>query len=161
MLRNYSMGLGVLMLLTSCQLGNARLPEDQAQEPTSITKWTTKTEIFVDFTPLVAGKATPLAVHLTDLETAQAVSRDVVITTLEGRDGQDLTVRSETPISPGIYRSVLTPTEPGTYRLRFTRSHPDTQTVLDTIDAGEVVVRQPKKSEAVQQKSRRATAFPF
>ena len=140
MLRNYSMGFGVLMLLTSCQLGNTRLPEDQAHEPTSITKWTTKTELFVDFAPLVVGKATPFAVHLTSLETAQAVSRDVVVTTLEGRDGQHLTVHSGTPTSPGIYRPVLTPTEPGTYRLRFTRSHPDTQTVLDTIDAGEVVV---------------------
>jgi RND family efflux transporter MFP subunit len=134
------MGLGVLLLLTSCQFGNARLPEDQAQEPTSITKWTTKTELFVDFTPLVVGKATPFVVHLTDLETAQPVSKDVVMTTLEGRDGQQLTVRSETPVSPGIYRPVLRPTEPGTYRLRFTRSHPDTQTVRDTIDAGEVVV---------------------
>ena len=40
MLRNYAMGFGVLMLLTSCQLGDAGLPEDQAHEPTSITKWT-------------------------------------------------------------------------------------------------------------------------
>ena len=140
MLRNYCLGFGALLVLTGCQSGSARLPEDHAPEPTSITKWTTKTELFADFAPLVVGKATPLAVHLTDLETSRPVSQDVVMTTLEGRDGRQLTVHSETPISPGIYRPVLRPTEPGTYRLRFTRSHPDTRTVRDTIDAGEVAV---------------------
>ena len=88
MLRNYAMGFGVLMLLTGCQLGNTGLPEDQAHESTSITKWTTKTELFVDFTPLVAGKAIPFAVHLTDLETAQAVSGDCLLyTSPSPRDG--------------------------------------------------------------------------
>ena len=161
MLRSYSMGFGVLMLLTSCQLGNARLPEDRAHEPTSITKWTTKTELFVDFTPLVVGKATPFAVHLTDLETAQAVSGDAVITTLEGRDGPHLTVHSETPTSPGIYHPVLTPTEPGTYRLRFTRSHPDTRTVLDTIDAGEVVVVATEKDHVSPSEEPASDGIPF
>ncbi len=140
MLRNYSVSLGALMLLASCQLGDADAPEDHAREPISITKWTTKTELFVEFAPLVAGKATPFAAHLTDLRTFQAVSEDVVITTLKGRDGQNITARPETPTSPGIYRPVLTPNQPGTYRLLFTRSHPDSQTVFDTIDVGEVEV---------------------
>ena len=143
MMRNYSVGFGALMLLASCQLGDAGLPQaqkDHTLEPLSITKWTTKTELFVEFAPLVVGKATPFAVHLTDLHTFQAVSKDVVITTLKGRDGQHISVHSETPTSPGIYRPVLTPNEPGTYRLLFTRSHPDNQTGLDTIEAGEVEV---------------------
>ncbi len=142
MLRNYCVGLGLLMLLASCQLGDAGLPQDQqelAPEPFSITKWTTKTELFVEFTPLIVGTATPFAAHLTDLSTFQAVSQDVVITTLQSQNGQNITVRSEAT-SPGIYRPVLTPKEPGTYRLLFTRSHPSNQTVLDTIDAGQVEV---------------------
>ena len=97
MLRHYCLGFGALLVLTGCQLGSARLPEDHAPEPTSITKWTARTELFVEFAPLVVGEATPFAVHLTDLETFQAVSEDVVMTTLEGRDGRQLTVRSETP----------------------------------------------------------------
>ncbi len=142
MLRNYCVGLGALMLLASCQLGDTGLPQDQkdlAPEPLSITKWTTKTELFVEFAPLIVGKATPFAAHLTDLHTFQAVSQDVVITTLQGQNGQIITVRSEST-TPGIYRPVLTPKEPGTYRLLFTRSHPGSQTMLDTIDAGEVEV---------------------
>ena len=142
MLRNYCVGLGVLMLLASCQLGDAGLPQDQqdlAPEPLSITKWTTKTELFVEFTPLIVGKATPFAAHLTDLSTFQAVSQDVVITTLQSQNGQNITGRSEAT-SPGIYRPVLTPKEPGTYRLLFTRLHPGNQTVFDTIDAGQVEV---------------------
>ncbi len=142
MLRNYCVGLGALLLLASCQLGDADLPQDQqdlASEPLSITKWTTKTELFVEFTPLIVGKATPFAAHLTDLSTFQAVSQDVVITTLQSQNGQNITVRSEAT-SPGIYRPVLTPKEPGTYRLLFTRLHPGNQTVFDTIDAGQVEV---------------------
>ena len=149
MLRNCSVSLGALLLLASCQLGDAGLPHKQhnqqahTPEPISITHWTTQTELFVEFAPLVVGKETPFAVHLTDLTTFQAVSEDVVVTTLKGHDGQGIqtiTVRSETPTSPGIYRPVLTPTAPGTYRLLFARSHPDSQTVFDTIDAGEVEV---------------------
>ena len=148
MLRHYCLGFGALLVLTSCQSGSARLPEDHAPEPTSITKWTARTELFVEFAPLVVGEATPFAVHLTDLETFQAVSEDVVMATLEGRDGRQLTVRSETPTAPGLYRPVLTPTEPGTYRLRFSRAHPDTRTVLDTIDAGEVIVVATEEDQA-------------
>ena len=33
---------GALLVLTGCQLGSARLPEDHAPEPTSITKWTAR-----------------------------------------------------------------------------------------------------------------------
>ena len=33
---------GALLVLTSCQSGSARLPEDHAPEPTSITKWTAR-----------------------------------------------------------------------------------------------------------------------
>jgi cobalt-zinc-cadmium efflux system membrane fusion protein len=164
--RNYCVGLGVLMLLASCQLGDAGLPQNQteqtddadhAPEPISITRWTPKTELFVEFAPLVVGKETSFAVHLTDLRTFQAVSEDVVVTTLQVK-GQNITVRSETPTSPGIYRPMLTPTEPGTYRLLFARSHPDSPTVLDTIDAGEVeVLAAPKDRLGLQKETREET----
>ena len=160
MLRNYAVGLGVV-LLASCQLGDARLSQgqpDYAPEPISITKWTPKTELFVEFAPLIVGQETPFAAHLTDLHTFQPVSKDVVVTTLKGRDGQNVTVRSETPTSPGIYRPVLTPTEPGPYRLLFTRSQPDSQTVLDTIDAGEVEVMATQKDLSRSQETSQETS---
>lgn len=164
MLHNYSMGLGALMLLASCQLGDADLPQDQtdhAPEPISITQWTTKTELFVEFAPLEVGKETPFAVHLTDLGTFQAVSKGLVVATLKGRDGQHITARSETPTSPGIYRPVLTPTEPGTYRLLFARSHPDSQTVLDTIDAGQIEVVATQKDRPGLQKETQEDGLSF
>ena len=161
MLRNYCLGFGALLVLTSCQSGTARLPEDQAHESTSITKWTDRTELFVEFAPLVAAEATPFAVHLTDLETLQAVSEDVVMATLEGRDGRQLTAHSETPTAPGLYRPVLTPSEPGTYRLRFTRAHPATRAVLDTIDAGEVVVVATEKDRVSPAQEPAGDGIPF
>jgi RND family efflux transporter MFP subunit len=132
-----SLGL-TLILLTSCQ----RRPstEEKHEQSTSITKWTAETELFVEFSPFVVGKETPLAVHLTDLNTYQPVSSDTLTTSLEGENGHAVTVRTETPTVPGIYRPVLKPEAPGTYRLVFRRFSGGEQRVHDTIKAGVVEV---------------------
>jgi len=114
--------------------------EMEEEEPLVITKWTNKTELFVEFPPLVVGKESPFAAHLTDLETFQAVSSDVVVTTLTRKDGHTMTSRTPTPIIPGIYRPVITPDKPGSYRLTFHRSDPKDPSRSDTVDAGEIVV---------------------
>ena len=146
----------LLALLASCQnmqdTQDTRSPagDVDAEQPLSITKWTRDTELFVEFAPLVAGKETPLAVHLTDLNTFQPVSADRLTTMLESQDGQKITVLAETPVVPGIYRPVITPNKPGSYRLTFQRSHPQTQKIYNTIEVGEVKVV--AKEERIQGK---------
>lgn len=129
----------LLMLLASCR-GQHLSTEKRHEHSVSITKWTNDTELFVEFSPFVVGKETALAVHLTDLQTFQPVSADTLVTTLEDQNGHHLTVRTETPVVPGIYRPVVTPDKPGIYRLSFRRAHPETQEVHDTVEAGEVEV---------------------
>jgi hypothetical protein len=139
--RKVSAGLGLaLVLLASSQHACSTAPDGHTPEPISITKWTNKTELFVEFPPLMVGKATSFAAHLTDLATFHPVSGEVLMTMLHGQYGKTLTARAAEATSPGIYHPVLTPTEAGTYRLVFQRSHPETQAVLDTIDAGKVQV---------------------
>lgn len=130
----------MLALLAGCQEQPSPADHGQAEQSVSITKWTDDTELFVEFTSLVVGQETPFAAHLTDLKTFQPVSSDALITSLESQNGRKITVRTEAPTVPGIYRPVLTPDEPGIYRLIFQRSHPETQAVHDTIVAGEVEV---------------------
>jgi len=147
------MRLGLaLALLASCRDAS---PPTENTHPTeqsfSITKWTDHTELFVEFSPLVVGKETPLAVHLTDLDTFQPVSADMLTTDLESRDDQRLIVRTEAPVVPGIYRPVLKPDKPGTYRLIFRRSHAETREVHDTVIAGEVQIA--ATAEQVQSKT--------
>ena len=132
-----SLGLTVV-LLTSCQQHTST--EEEHEQSISITKWTTKTELFVEFSPFVVGQETPLAVHLTDLNTFQPVSVDTLTTSLEGQNGHTITVRTETPTVPGIYRPVLRPDAPGAYRLILRRFAGRDQKVHDTIEAGVVEV---------------------
>ncbi len=151
--RKVYMRLGLaLALLASCR--DASPPTENthpAEQSFSITKWTDHTELFVEFSPLVVGKETPLAVHLTDLDTFQPVSADMLTTDLESRDDQRLIVRTEAPVVPGIYRPVLKPDKPGTYRLIFRRSHAETREVHDTVIAGEVQIA--ATAEQVQSKT--------
>lgn len=137
----------LLVLLVSCQ---AQQPATEAEheQSVSITKWTTHTELFVEFTPFTVGKETPLAVHLTNLGGFQPVSTEVLTTALESAERQGVTVRTEAPTVPGIYRPVLKPEQPGAYRLVFRRFHPETQELLDTIEAGDVVVTTAEENSA-------------
>jgi hypothetical protein len=136
-----------LILLVSCQ---ARQPATEAEQErsVSITRWTTHTELLVEFTPFTVGKETPLAVHLTDLGGFQPVSTDVLTTTLGSAERQGVTVRTEVPTVPGIYRPVLKPEQPGAYRLVFRRFHREAQELLDTIEAGDVVVTMAEEQSA-------------
>jgi len=130
-----------LVLLTSCQ--NTPPPTENAHSAdhsVSITRWTDKTEVFVEFPSFVVGKESPLAVHLTDLNTYQPVSSDTLTTSLERQDGHNVTVHTETPTAPGIYRPVINPDAPGKYRLAFHRISSGDQRVYDTIEAGIVEV---------------------
>ena len=127
--------LGLLVgLLTSCPQPSST--EEKQEHSISITQWTRETELFVEFSPFVVGKETPLAVHLTDLTTYQPVSSDTLTTSLEGQNGHTVTVRTETPTVPGIYRPVIKPDAPGTYRLVFQRFSSGDQQMIDTIEAG-------------------------
>ena len=77
--------------------------------------------------------------HLTDLGGFQPVSTDVLTTALESVE-EGVTVRTEAPAAPGISSSSSKPEQPGAYRLVFRRFHRETQELLDTIEAGDIVV---------------------
>ncbi len=140
------LGLALLaVLLSGCQ--KKMMPETEVEEvdPIVITKWTDRTELFVEFTPLVVGEAIPFAAHLTDLETFKPVSSDAVVTTLTREDGHTITVQTPTPLIPGLYRPVITPDESGLYRLTVQRTDPKDERRIDIIDAGEFFVFEKKE----------------
>lgn len=132
----------LLALPSACQ--NALVPqldvEAEEEAPVVISKWTDKTELFVEFPPLVVGRESPFAAHFTDLTTFQAVASGAVVTTLKGLDGHTISSRTPTPIVPGIYRPVITPDKSGIYDLSFHRFNPEDGSHVDTVEAGEVHV---------------------
>ena len=115
------------------EMGNAR-----ADDPVSITKWTDKTELFVEFAPPIVGKETSFAAHLTDLETFKPVSDGALKVSLTSQTGREIFAEAKTPTVAGIYRPVVKVDQPGTYRLSFYRYRPGTEQIYDAIDAGEI-----------------------
>ncbi|GAB61371.1 MAG: efflux RND transporter periplasmic adaptor subunit [Candidatus Jettenia sp.] len=145
-------------LLAGCnddnhELGNAEhghlhgdeVHTGEALEPLAYTLYTDKSELFVEFKPLIVGETSKFAAHFTQLgENFKAVTEGSVTVSLIGNETQ-LTNKAEAPSSPGIFRLALNPENPGTYQVVFdiqTKEfsdkitianitvYPDTQTAL-------------------------------
>ncbi|MFV1976611.1 MAG: efflux RND transporter periplasmic adaptor subunit, partial [Candidatus Scalindua sp.] len=90
-----------------------------APEPLAYTLYTDKSELFVEFKPLIAGEISKFAAHLTQLgKNFKAVTEGSVTVSLIGNETQ-ITDTAEQPSSPGIFRLALNPENPGTYPLVF------------------------------------------
>ncbi|HEY0047401.1 MAG TPA: efflux RND transporter periplasmic adaptor subunit [Flavobacterium sp.] len=89
------------------------------QEPLSHTIYSDKTELFVEFTPLVVGESTNFAAHFTVLgDSFTALSQgEVTISLILGTKGIKHT--SNAPEVPGIYKLAITPSTAGTGQLIF------------------------------------------
>ena len=101
----------------------------------SYTLYTEKTELFVEFNPLVVGTTSKFAAHFTKLgENFTALTEGTVtVSLIMGDKGVRHTV--EAPASPGIYRLALKPSSAGKGRLVFdikTKDYTD-KIVLDNV----------------------------
>ena len=148
----YASGVVVTLLLAACQ--HSHDEKAPADETVSITKWTEKTELFVEFAPLLVGKETSFAAHLTDLETFKPVTEGMLRVSFTPPQGKAIVAEAKSPTVPGIYRPTAKIDQPGTYRMAFHRYRPGSAEIYDTIDAGEVKVLEkpepPEKAETPQ-----------
>jgi cobalt-zinc-cadmium efflux system membrane fusion protein len=94
-------------------------PEEEAVPNLSYTLYSGKTELFVEFKPLVAGQSTRFATHVTRLgEHFTPLTKGSVIVSLIKRK-KGLRNTAKAPFGPGTFRPELTPKEAGTYQLVF------------------------------------------
>jgi len=105
-------------------------------EGITYTVWTDKTELFVEFKPLVVGQKSTFAVHFSNMRNFKAFEEGKVTASLV-LNQKGIRHSVEAPSSPGIFRPALQPTEAGTFQLIF-----DIQTieVTDRIVIENVVV---------------------
>ncbi|MPZ78784.1 MAG: efflux RND transporter periplasmic adaptor subunit [Deltaproteobacteria bacterium] len=153
--RFYAWGILVLLALASCTYQHSEA-ENAPDETVSITKWTDKTELFVEFSPLLVGKETPFAAHLTDLKTFKPVADGTLRVVLTREKGREAAAVAKAPTVAGIYRPVIKVDEPGSYRLVFHRYRSGTEEIYDSIDAGEIEVLE--KQQAARQQAERPQA---
>lgn len=104
----------------------------------SITDFTERTELFVEFPPLVVGQESPFAAHLTWLADTgfKPVTEGHVTVVLAG-GGEDERFEANAASSPGIFRPVVKPRQAGKRQLVFQLAS-GKETVLHKL--GEVTV---------------------
>ncbi len=106
----------VISLLAGCHHSHE---ETEAQHASggSVTIWTSKTELFMEYPALIVGQEIRFAVHLTWLSDFKPVTDGTLSLVFASTDGARHTTVADKPTSPGIYRPTTTFDRPGTYHL--------------------------------------------
>ena len=94
-------------------------PESAPEEPEalSVTRWTEKTELFVEYPALAVGSTSRFAIHLTRLDPFKAVTEGNVEVRLEGGSAAPEVFRVGAPSRPGIFGVDVRPTQAGKRQL--------------------------------------------
>ena len=92
---------------------------ESALEPLAYTLYTSKTELFVEFKPLVVGTESRFAAHFTALgDLFKAIGKGTIKLSLVGENASQSITATE-PEVPGIFRLRMTPEKAGNYQLVF------------------------------------------
>lgn len=149
-------------LLVSCQTekdhGHAHghgsgHSHDQLTVDTTI--WTQKTELFVEFPPLVVGQISRFAAHFTELQGHQAIQEGKVTVSLIKND-KGIRQTVDAPSSPGLFTPALQPKQAGDYQLVFNLNTPNYQ---EKINYGAIRVFANAKEAQVQKKEEEGINF--
>lgn len=101
-------------------------PHGPAGTAISQTIWTGKSELFVEFKPLVVGEISRFAAHFTDMRDYSPVTEGALtVSLIQGNKGIRHTV--DVPSSPGIFTPSLQPKNTGIYSLVFELKAPGMQ----------------------------------
>lgn len=116
----------------------------------ALTRWTERTELFVEFPALVVGLPSTFAAHLTRLDDFRPVEEGRVVVLLAGGEYAEERFEIAEPDVPGIFRPVVRPRSAGAHRVRLVL---ESAGLRDEHDLGEVVVHR-------DQRAARAAAGP-
>jgi len=138
--RGKKCGLATILLLSACG-GPLPQPEitgvPENPEPVVVTRWTEKTELFLEYPPLQVGEASRFAVHLTDMSSFQPLKEGRVEVYLDYGGGVSERFAVDGPSRPGIFGVDVIPTRPGTAALTIQVQSPG---VDDSHDLGAALV---------------------
>ena len=145
-------------LLVACNSNSSEAEADHAHdaegnhlaelEALAYTLYTSKTELFVEFKPLVVGVESRFAAHFTALgDLFQAIGKGTIKLSLVGENAKQSITATE-PEVPGIFRLRMTPQKAGNYQLVFDIQTP---TFTDQITVENIVVYPDEKTALAQQ----------
>lgn len=121
--------------------GGAHEAESAADErPTvAVTRWTDRTELFMEYPVFVAGESGRAAIHVTDLADFSPLTAGETTVALRAEDGRVLEFRGGVS-RPGIFGVDLEADQPGVYDMTLRVDTPDLQ---DLHELGPVTVHAP------------------
>jgi RND family efflux transporter MFP subunit len=138
--------------VTACKEKSVKEEVHEELQTLSYTLYTNKSELFVEFKPLVVGQTSKFAAHLTVLGENFLPYTEGTVTVSLIQDGKDIKNTAASPTSPGIFRMALQPTQAGQGRLVFdiqTAAFSD-QFIIDSIpvyaDEKTAIASQPKET---------------
>lgn len=128
-----------LLFLTACQRQEPVTKEASEAEPhpQSFTNWTTKTELFAEYPPLVAGQTSRFAVHLTRLDNFKPLAAGRVEIRLSQSGGKVESFATSGPSRPGIFGVDVKPSSAGEYKISV---HVTTAGLKDKHELGDIEV---------------------
>jgi len=129
----------VALAVTGCARHDASVVDAEAELPTlAVTRWTEKTELFMEYPPLVAGQTALYAVHLTRLSDFSAMTSGRPHLEFMPESGvTPVVLQGNPPSRPGVFR-VEGPSPPaGRYRWALIVKAPD---LSDRHDLGVITV---------------------
>jgi len=113
----------------------AQKATESEPNPESYTNWTTKTELFAEYPPLVVGRTSRFAVHFTRLDTFKPVAKGKVEIRLTSADGKVESFSTDGPSRPGIFGVDVKPAAAGEFRLSV---HLTSDGLSDVHELGEI-----------------------
>jgi membrane fusion protein, heavy metal efflux system len=151
--------LGLVLLLAACRKGESPQSESSRElETVSITHWTDKTELFLEYAPLAAGNKNRFAIHLTKLADFKPVAEGSVDVELRRADGRAATFAAQGPSRPGIFGVDVMVNESGQYNLSV-RLRSASLSDLHELPPVIVYVNEKEAASAAQGSSEETVAF--
>ncbi len=83
--------------------------DDHGPAGEKLTHFSDKSELFVEFPPLVAGQAATFVAHFTQLADFKPVTEGKLTVMLAGKNGPEERFVADAPAVPGIFKPTLTP----------------------------------------------------
>ena len=139
------LALLVIALTTGSACRRSAAPAHAPEPPSlDVTSWTQKSELFMEYPPLVAGHSARFAVHLTKLDDFKALNAGMPSITFTPESGGAVTVFAGTPpLRPGAFRVEGVPPAAGRYKWELTVDAPG---LSDRHDLGVVTIFADEKS---------------
>lgn len=100
----------------------------------AVTQWSDKTELFMEYPPLVAGEAATFIIHLSNMADFSAVTEGTLVCLFKNKSGEQFRFEENAPGRPGIYLPDVALPESGMYNLELRLTGPQVSDIIHVSD---------------------------